>query len=200
MRNRYGEIWRWLENRLTPSRLAHTRGVFSTALELAGRYGTDEEKAGLAAILHDAAKNLGAVQLLSLAEQEGIIVDIVEQQAPDLLHGPVAAVLARRELTIADEDVLRAVAIHTTGAPGMSILDKVIYLADYIEPGRNFPGVLELRRTAARNLDQAVLQAMDGTLRHVIDRGLPIHPLTVAARNWLLEQMRRREGELPTRG
>ena len=200
MRNRYGEIWRWLEKRLTPSRLAHTRGVFNTALELAGRYGADEEKAGLAAILHDAAKNLGAAQLLSLAGQEGIIVDIVQQQAPDLLHGPVAAVLARRELTIADEDVLRAIAIHTTGAPGMSILDKVIYLADYIEPGRNFPGVLELRRTAARNLDQAVLQAMDGTLRHVIDRGLLIHPLTVAARNWLLEQMRRREGELPSRG
>lgn len=168
--------------------------MYQAALDLAQRFGADEEQAGLAAILHDAAKNMGAAELLSLARQDGMIVDIVQQQAPDLLHGPVAAVLARRELSVAEEAVLRAVAIHTTGAPAMSVLDKVIYLADYIEPGRDFPGVEELRRLAARDLDEAVLAAMDGTLHHVIDRGLLIHPLTVEARNWLLTEMRAKRG------
>ncbi|MGE5589712.1 MAG: bis(5'-nucleosyl)-tetraphosphatase (symmetrical) YqeK [Bacillota bacterium] len=188
MEERHSQAWAWVQGRLTPSRLEHTRGVVKAATELARRFGADEEKADLAAILHDAAKNLGGPQLLSLAHQEGIIVDIVQQQAPDLLHGPVAAALARRELNERDEDVLRAVAIHTTGAPGMSALDKVIYLADYIEPGRSFPGVDQLREAAAHSLDRAVLLAMDGALRYVVDRGWLIHPLTVEARNWLLGQ------------
>lgn len=190
MQERHSQAWDWVQGRLTPSRLEHTCGVVQAATALARRFGADEEKAGLAAILHDAAKNLGGPQLLSLAHQEGIIVDIVQQQAPDLLHGPVAAALARRELNERDESVLRAVAIHTTGAPGMSTLDKIVYLADYIEPGRSFPGVERLRQAAERSLDEAVLLAMDGTLRYVVDRGWLIHPLTVEARNWLLSQQR----------
>ena len=186
----FERAWKWAEQRLSPERLTHTRGVFAAAKELADRYAVDQGKTGLAAILHDTAKNLGAADLLSLAAEAGIIVNIVQQQAPDLLHGPVAAVLARRELGIADESVLQAIARHTTGAPGMTDLDKVLYLADYIEPGRTFPGVQSVRQAARQDLDRAVLQAMDGTLRYVIDRGWLIDPLTVEARNWLLNGLR----------
>ncbi len=189
MQEQHDQAWAWASERLSPSRLAHTRGVVKAAQDLARRFGADEEKARLAAILHDGAKNLEGPRLLSLARQEGIIVDIVQQQAPDLLHGPVAAALARREVNVQDEAVLHAVAVHTTGAPDMSALDKVIYLADYVEPGRDFPGVEALRQAADRDLDRAVLQAMDGTLRYVIDRGRLIHPLTVEARNWLLGRL-----------
>lgn len=182
--------WRWAEQRLSPERLTHTRGVVGAARELAERSGADPEKAAIAAILHDTAKNLGPAELLSLVATAGIIVNIVQQQAPDLLHGPAAAVLAGRELGIADEAVLQAIARHTTGAPGMTLLDKILYLADYIEPGRSFPGVAELRELARTDLDRAVLLAMDGTLHYVIERGAFIDPLTVEARNWLLGQLR----------
>lgn len=183
------QAWAWVEGRLAPERLEHTRGVYAAARELAGLYHEDMEKTGLAAILHDGAKNLGGPALLSLARREGIIVDIVQQQAPDLLHGPMAAVLARNELGVDDPEVLQAISLHTTGAPHMTRLDKVVYLADYIEPGRRFQGVENLRELARRDLDQAVLGAMNGTLRYVIEQGWLIHPLTVEARNWLLSQI-----------
>ncbi|HHY93164.1 MAG TPA: HD domain-containing protein [Firmicutes bacterium] len=184
--------WEELTDRLaahlTPDRLQHSLGVVETAARLAVRWGAAVAQARLAGLLHDCAKGLTADELLQWAAAFGIVRSDTEIACPDLLHGPVGALLAWKEYGVTDRAVLTAIRLHTLGAPDMGLLDKLIYLADYIEPGRAFPGVEDLRRRAEQDLNQAVLRAMDGTIRYVLERGLPLHPQTVAARNQLLRE------------
>ena len=98
----------------------------------------------------------------------------------------MGAGIARHIYGIEDRDILRAIALHTTGAPGMTVLAKIIFLADYIEPGRRFPNVERLRAIAVRNLDEAVLSCMNHTLNHLLVQGVCIHQRMIAARNYLL--------------
>ncbi|MDK2927382.1 MAG: hypothetical protein PWR31_1072 [Bacillota bacterium] len=178
-----------LAAQLTPERLEHSLGVAAAAVELAQRWGVDAGRAWLAGLLHDCAKGMRADELLQWALAFGIVRDDTETACPDLLHGPVGALLAWKEYGVADAAVLSAIRLHTLGAEEMGPLDKIIYLADYIEPGRDFSGVEELRRSAEQDLNQAVLQAMEATIRYVLKRGLPLHPQTVAARNSLLREV-----------
>ena len=175
-----------VERVLSPKRFCHTLGVVKTADLLAQRWGVDSTKAELSALLHDYARELSDQELLQRSNDFGILKLQIEKCNPDLLHGPVAAELARRDLGIADEDVLNAICYHTTGRAGMSSLEKIIYLADYIEPGRSFPGLVGVRSLALCDLDQACLLALRRTSIYVLRRGRTLHPKTVEAYNDLL--------------
>lgn len=175
-----------LKKNMTPERFAHTLGVMETAVALAKRYGVDEEKAELAAMVHDCAKDLPEAEQLNLAREFGILLDEISVVETALVHAPLGAALARIKYGIEDQDVLRAVRVHTIGDTDMTTLDKIIFLADYIEPGRNFPGVDRLRKAAFEDLDQALILACNSTIKHVIDEGGLLHPRMVEARNYLL--------------
>lgn len=167
-------------------RLAHVWGVHDTALALAARFGAEPEQAAQAALLHDIAKAWSGADLLRAASDFGILVDIVEQHQPGLLHGPVGAELARREFGVTDEGVLKAIRLHTTGDRDMTALDQIIFLADLIEPGRSYDGVDEVRRLAASDLPGAVLEALRLNIAYIMRRGWLIHARSIAAYNWLV--------------
>lgn len=186
----YEVIEKTLAQRLSAKRYKHSMGVSKTAVSLAERFGGDVNKARIAGILHDCAREVPRNILLQRAEAFGIVVGEVEQQEPVLLHAPVGAELARREYGIKDADICRAIVWHTVGGPEMTLLDIIIYLADFIEPGRSFPGVDKLRLLAEKDLDAALLAAYDQTLQYIVEKGGLIHPATVAGRNSLLIKLR----------
>jgi predicted HD superfamily hydrolase involved in NAD metabolism len=175
-----------LRKRLTPKRFRHSLRVASLARSLARQYGVGEDKAYLAGLLHDYAKNLDDSELLRWAAHYQLRLDPILEAFPQLLHGPVGACLIWKKMNLQDEEVLQAISRHTLGCPGMSPLDKIIFLADLIEPGRKFIGVEELRCLVKKDLDLALLEAYDQTIRHLLGRRVPIHPVMIEARNDLL--------------
>lgn len=178
-----------LSKRLLPHRFDHSVGVSQTAVKLAGLYGGDVSKARVAGLLHDCARDLSSHILLKMAESFGIVVSDVEAECPMLLHAPVGACLAKADFGITDEEILAAIRCHTTGCRDMSLLAKIIFLADYIEPQRDFPGVDILRELAWRDLDKAVLAGYDQTLLYIIRQGGLIHGASVEGRNALITSM-----------
>ncbi len=166
----------------------HSLGVAEIAVSLADRYGADTRKAYLAGMVHDYGKRYPKNELLHKANHLGLTLDRVTRQEKRLLHAPVGAALIKSELRIIDSDIIRAVAFHTTGRNGMTLLEKVIYLADYIEAGREFEGVDIIRKTAFSNIDQALLSAVDQAIKSILARGLMLHPRSVAFRNSLLAE------------
>lgn len=192
----FEEYSKKLAEHLSPKRYAHSMQVVETALEMARQLkgqnrlkgngvNLDLEKLRLTALFHDYAKDMPGQELIEIAEQHGLISSEVEKRQPDLLHGPVGAFLCRREfgVEVVDDEIYHAIQYHTTGCEGISLLDKIIFLADLIEPGRSYQGVDELRRICEDNLDAGLLYAFDCTLQYVIARKLLIHPLTIRARN-----------------
>lgn len=182
--------WRELEAALAVQiqgeRLAHTYRVLDTARSLGLRYGADGDQVAVAALLHDYAKAMKPADLLAEAQRYNLVIDPAEEAQPHLLHGPVAAALLAGRGLVTDPAVLDAIRYHTTGRPEMSLLEKIIWLADYIEPGRSFPGVESIREEARHDLDRALLHALDNSIIYVIQRGWPLHLYSVHARNWLL--------------
>lgn len=185
MKTNNEKMRRILKERMDEELFIHSLGVEEAAYNLAALYGIDSQKASLAGLLHDYAKGLPAKQLCRIASEYNLADDISRQE-PALLHAPVGAWLLKHELGIDDQEVLEAIRVHTTGFPGMSPLSKIVYLADCLEPGRNYPGVKELRAIARRDLNQALLIAVDRTIKHIIDRGKIIHPVSILFRNSLI--------------
>ena len=183
------EILAKLTKALPPARLRHSRAVALTAAELAAAYGADAGKARLAGLLHDCARGMPSNILLHSAAAFGIVVNDVERREPMLLRAPVGACLARRDYGVDDPEVLAAIRWHTTGGPVMTLLDEIIFLADFIEPGRSFPGVEKIRELAKTSLPAALLAAYDQTLSHLVAKARLIHPATVEGRNALLAKM-----------
>lgn len=175
-----------LEQRLSSERLRHSMAVSDTAVALAKHYGADEKKAQLAGLLHDYARELPTTSLLGKCEAFGIMMSAADRNNPVILHAPLGAELIARELAIDDEEIYHAIALHTTGGADMSLLDKIIYLADCIEPNRRYRGVDKLREVAEIDIDLALLAAFDHSLLYLIDKRSWIHPNTIAARNDLL--------------
>jgi predicted HD superfamily hydrolase involved in NAD metabolism len=175
---------------LSPERFRHVEGVVDTAADLAGRYGEDTARARMAAWVHDVAREWPVEKLRSEAER--IEIPSGFALVPVLLHGPIAAHLLREWFGIEDLEMADAIRYHTTGRPGMSRLEKILYLADAVEPSRSYPGVDRLRELAARDLDLAVASAMDASIEYLLKRHEPIFPLTVLARNELWERIRQR--------
>lgn len=175
-----------LAERMPAGRYRHSLGVADTAAELAVRYGVDPEQARLAGLLHDYARDLPAEELLKISTSADLISCELERQVPVLLHGQVGAYLVQEELGITDKAVCQAISRHTVGAPNMTVLDKIIYLADTIEPGRNFDGIQKIRSLAATDLDSALLEALKASIIYVLKKGQLLHPATVEARNNIL--------------
>lgn len=172
------ELIALLRRRLSKARFDHSIRVARTAVRLARIHGADSRKAWLAGILHDYARELSLGEVLSLARRHGILSQSQDSSIA-LLHAPLGAILVRDEVGIRDEEVLRAIACHTTGCRGMSVLDKVVYLADVIEPGRSFPALEKLRSLALVDLDGALRLAVDLTVSYVLSRGLPLDTRTM---------------------
>jgi predicted HD superfamily hydrolase involved in NAD metabolism len=181
------KIAKMVEEALSPRRFQHVVGVVEAADILAERYHVDAEKARLAAWTHDYAKEWSVDRWYEVARERE--VDPAFLEVAETLHGPIVAALLPELFGIDDEEIADAVRYHTTGRVGMTPLEKVVCLADYIEKGRDFPGVEELRELAKEDLDLALATAFDGTIRHLLDRHKPIFPLTLLARNDLWQKL-----------
>ena len=171
--------------RLSEQRYDHTVRVADTAERLARAHGLDPERTRLAALLHDAARETEPEDFLRLAETWDLHVGEPERQSPKLLHAPVAAELARRELGVEDEEVLEAVRAHTVGEPGMGPLALALYVADKIEPARDYPSVGRIRELARQDLSEAAAEALRRVVAHNEGRGRPVHPSSRAMLEWL---------------
>jgi predicted HD superfamily hydrolase involved in NAD metabolism len=172
-------------SRLSEKRYEHTLRVADTAEDLALGHDLEADRARLAALLHDAAREMEPEEFLYLADKWHLQVGDPERQSPKLLHGPVAAELARRELGIEDEEVLEAVRAHTTGKPCMRPLALVLYVADKIEPARDYPSVGRLRTLARENLNGAAAESLRRTIAHNEERGKATHPASLKMLDWL---------------
>ena len=182
-------------SRLSEGRYGHTLRVADTAEDLARVHGLDPIRARLAALLHDAARETEPEEFLRLAGAWDLHVGEPERQSPKLLHAPVAAELARRELGVEDEEVLGAIRAHTVGEPGMSPLALALYVADKIEPARDYPSVGRIRNLAQRDLAEAAAEALRRVVAHNEQRDREIHPSSRAMLEWLEESAPQRRVE-----
>jgi predicted HD superfamily hydrolase involved in NAD metabolism len=176
-----------VRERMPAKRWEHVQGVMATAVILAERFGADPIKADLAAIVHDVAKYWPILQLEQTVIEQGIQGDLLQYDR-QLLHAHVGAYIAEAEYGITDIEILDAVRYHTSGRERMTLLDKVVCLADYMEPGRDFPGVDHIRKLAETSLDEALIAGFNSTISYLIAQGKSIYPLTILARNSLIER------------
>ncbi|WAM30710.1 bis(5'-nucleosyl)-tetraphosphatase (symmetrical) YqeK [Caldicellulosiruptor naganoensis] len=175
-----------LKELLDEQRFVHSLGTMEYAVLLAQKFGEDVQKAMIAGLVHDCAKCLEKEELLNYAFKSGIVIDNIMINQPELLHGPAGSYLAKQLFEIYDSEILNAIAYHTTGRENMTKLEKIIYVADLIEPSRKFKSVEILRKKSFEDLDKAVIMAMDNTIKYVIEKGGLIHPSTIFARNQLI--------------
>lgn len=178
-----------LQDMLSEKRYQHSLNVADTAAKLAIVHNADAEKAYLAGLMHDYAKDINPEELLEIAEAHDLIQDEVEILAPYLLHGPVGAYLLKEQEIITDDEILRAIALHTTGAKDMTLLDNIIYMADYIEPGRKHGNVDNIRTITYKNLDFGLASCFDSVIMYLISNGSYIHPNSIMARNTVVSRI-----------
>lgn len=180
-------ITAFIKSSLKESRLKHTYSVAEEAVKLAGIHGADKNKAELAALFHDMCRNLPENISDMYVRQYGLPERYVGNK--NLAHSKIAAEMMRRDYGIADDDLLNAVSFHTTGRAGMSVLEKIVFIADAAEPGRNYPGADELRRIAYEDLDKACIRSLENTIRYIEGLGGYLDPDTVEARDYLKEKI-----------
>jgi predicted HD superfamily hydrolase involved in NAD metabolism len=169
-------------------RYLHTLGVAETARLLAQRYGADPDKAELAGYLHDYCKCWPVEKMREILIRHDMPGELLEGEK-ELWHAFAGAIVIQTELGVTDPEILQAVRYHTTGRAGMSLLEKVVCVADYIEPNRNFSGVEAIRSLAERDLNEALAVALGGTIRFLIEQRKTVYPLTLMAYNDLVRQM-----------
>ncbi|WCK53518.1 bis(5'-nucleosyl)-tetraphosphatase (symmetrical) YqeK [Aneurinibacillus sp. Ricciae_BoGa-3] len=177
-----------VKQQVTDHRYQHILGVMETSIQLARQYGANEKKAEIAAILHDYCKFWPEDKLRKIIKRTPQIPKDLLDYDKELWHAPVGAEVAKQELGIQDEKILNAIRYHTSGRERMKKLEKVVCLADYIEPNRIFPGVEELRELAKQDMDAALIKAFGNTITFLVNRGKKVYPLTVMARNSLLSE------------
>lgn len=175
-----------VKQELPSARFEHTLRVKNLAVKFAEQMGIDRERISIAAIFHDYCKFWPKEKLAAWIRECKLPNDLLDYH-PELWHAPVGAEVVARRFQIHDEDILQAIRYHTTGRPNMSQLEKIIFLADLIEPGRRFPGVEELRSLAEKDFDRAIWRALDQTICYLIEKQQKIYPLTLMARNYFLE-------------
>ena len=173
------EIEKSLRKELDKERFTHTLGVMYTAASLAMAHGCDMEKALYAGLLHDCAKCISNDQKLKLCIKHNIEITSSEQKSPFLLHSKLGAYLAEEKYGITDPEILHAIRVHTTGEPGMNLLDRILYIADYIEPNRDkAPNLAKVRELAFQDLDRTMLVILEDTLSYLKQGKGEIDPLT----------------------
>ncbi|WP_449537049.1 bis(5'-nucleosyl)-tetraphosphatase (symmetrical) YqeK [Ferdinandcohnia sp. Marseille-Q9671] len=181
-----------VKKQLTEHRYQHTIGVMETAIRLAKRYHVDEKKAEIAAIFHDYAKFRPKDEMKQIIIDQSMPQDLLTHNT-ELWHAPVGAFLVKTEVGIEEEDILNAIMYHTSGREQMTLLEKVIFVADYIEPGRQFPGVEEVREVAEQDLNTALIYSLRNTIMFLAKKNQPIYPETLKTYNSLIFE---KKGEL----
>lgn len=168
-------------------RYQHTLGVAQSARELAERYGADPDQAELAGLLHDYCKCWPVEKMFEILVRHDMPTELLEGEK-ELWHAFAGAIVIQYDLGVTDPDILQAVRYHTTGRAGMSLLEKVVCVADYIEPNRSFPGVEKIRALADKDLDAALALALGGTIQFLIEKQKTVYPLTLTAYNDLVSR------------
>ena len=177
-----GTIRKHLKKKLTPSRYEHTLGVSYTAVALAMKYGCSLEQAELAGLLHDCAKSYDDVTIVEKCRKHGVELTESELRAPAVIHAKLGAFMAEHKYGITDPEILSAIAYHTTGKPEMTLLEKIVYIADYIEPRRDkAPNLPAMRKLAFEDLDEALYQILAGTLGYLAKSGSEADEMTQKA-------------------
>lgn len=178
-----------LKQALDKDRYQHTIGVAYTATSLAMSHGYDINKAYLAGLMHDCAKCIPLEEKLQLCKKYHVKLTQSELDNPALIHAKLGAYVAKKQYGIEDEDILLAIRYHTTGRPEMSLLEKIIYIADYIEPYRRpLPNMKEIRETAFRDIDEALIKMMRNTLSFLESKNQVIDSLTREACEYYINQ------------
>ncbi len=175
----FNDLRTQLKNSLDKKRFYHSLGVSDTACALAMRYGYDMDKARIAGLLHDCARFIPVDKMISKAQKHDIPISKEEMANPILLHAKLGVLYAKRDYGINDEEILGSIRWHTTGKADMSILEKIIYIADYIEPGRDKqPGLAEVRKLAFEDLDKCMARILGDTLNYLSGRDRAIDSMT----------------------
>ena len=179
-----------LKKNMDESRYEHTLGVMYTSAALAMRYECDLDKALLAGLMHDCAKCMPNAKKLKTAEKYGLEITELEKKNPFMLHAKVGAILAEKKYDITDEEVLGAIRWHTTGRPNMTLLEKIVYIADYIEPKRDkAPNLGEIRKLAFLDLDRALLKILQDTLNYLGDSPEDVDSMTKSTYDFYQQQL-----------
>lgn len=182
------DIKKKLEELINEKRYKHSIGVSETAIALAKIYHVDEKKAEIAGLLHDISKQFTVQEMKNFVKKN----QLVDENSSDVvLHGLAGAIYSRNVFKISDSDILNAIRYHTIGRRAMSDLEKIIYIADAIEPNRDYPGVEQLRKEAFNNIDNAMLLEADRKIVMLIKKGKKIHLSTVEMRNWLSDKVKK---------
>lgn len=179
-----------MKNQVNSARFKHTLGTCRIVEELAKKYGVPLDKAATAALLHDAGKGYTKAEMLSYVKRSKLKIPelkAVIEHNPSLLHSYISADIAKRKFNIKDKDIIAAIEQHTVGGVGMSVLSKIVYLADSIAPDRRFPAVNSIRKLARVDLNKAVLAAMANKIYYVIKKNFWLHPEAVKAWNWMIK-------------
>ncbi len=187
------EMQTLLEQSIPPKRYKHSMRVYETALDMAKvlcKSKEETQKIAISSLLHDCGREVGSKESVAKARELGLAVDDVELHQPILLHAKIGVYNAMHKYGVTDEEVLDGIRYHTTGAAGMTDLAKIVYLADMIEPARDFPGVDKLREVAYKNLDKAMLMAYSNTMRYLLDGELLLHPRCIEGYNELIVKLK----------
>lgn len=187
------KIKQTLKQMLTSKRYKHVLGVEETAIELACKYGADMEKVRKAALLHDCSKQFTITKMKELCDCEETLKHYGDMG--ELIHGFSGSVYAKQKFGIEDEEILNAIKYHTIGRRNMSLVEKITYLADAIEPSRDYADVEHIRHLAFENIDWAILHEADRKIEYLIKREAVIHPSTMDMRNWLLTKIKKERAD-----
>lgn len=182
-----------LKASLPLKRYKHSIAVYETALELASVHKLDMQKVGISALLHDCGREIPSRDSLAKATELGIMVDKIEANQPVLLHAKLGVFFARKKYGIEDQEILDGILYHTTGAPNMSPLAMAVYLADLLEPTRDFPGIDDLRKLAKENMEKAMMRSYGNTIRYLLEYDLLIHPNCICGYNQLAAKYKRKK-------
>lgn len=190
MNPQINNILKQLKNELDEDRYQHTMGVMYTSASMAMCHGEDVEHALLAGVLHDCAKCIPGKEKIRLCKKYELPISDVEEKNPSLLHAKLGAYLAENEYGIKDTDVLLAISSHTTGRPEMSLLEKIVYIADYMEPGRKeLPNMREVRKLAFENIDECLYRILEDSLVYLESKHLPIDKKTEETYEYYKKQL-----------
>lgn len=181
----YEEIYEIVKERLSEKRFYHSECVVERCIEYAKIYGVDVEKARIAGIAHDVAKEIPKEKQVEIAETYGIKLDEIEKRQIPLIHAKLGAEIARKEFGCTD-DICEAIKWHTTGKENMSILEKIVFMADATGNDRTWGDTEKLRKIAKENLDLAMIELMKECIIDVVEKGFPVHPNSINAYNYIL--------------
>lgn len=186
------EMKELLKASIPGKRFKHSVAVYETAMEMADKFECDKEKVAIAALLHDCGREVPTKESVVWARNHDFPVDEIEENQPILLHSKIGTYFAKEKYGVQDIEILDAIRYHTTGINNMTDLAKIVFLADIIEPGRDYQGVDELRKVSFKNLDKAMLMAYSNTTTYLLEQGLLVHPNCIKGYNELIMQSRKK--------